>query len=58
LPTHDQSLLVETIERAVSHARDDRRAIIGVADRVPVDADPDRLASLPGLIGDAWEALS
>jgi hypothetical protein len=58
LGTHDESLLAEAIDRAVRHARDDRQAIIGVADRVPVDADPDRLASLPGLIRDAWGAMS
>jgi hypothetical protein len=58
LATHDQRLLIEAIEGAVSHVRDDRRAIIGVADRVPVDADPDRLASLPDLIGDAWGRIS
>ena len=44
----------EEFERAVREAAAmaaaDRRTIIGIADRVPVDADLDRLMAMPALI--------
>jgi hypothetical protein len=54
VPTHGRSALEEAVRRIVEEMGNDRRAIVGVADRVPVDADPERLAALPGLIAGAW----
>ena len=38
------------VTQAVREAREDGRAILGVADRVPVDADLERLRAVPALI--------
>lgn len=48
--TYEQDLLSAAVEQAVQEARGDGRIILGVADRVPVSADVDRLKALPGLI--------
>ena len=48
----------EDFEAAVSHAvkeaRVDRRTILGIADRVPVDAELERLEVIPTLIEQSW----
>jgi hypothetical protein len=58
LGTHDRALFEDAVRRAVADAKGDERAILGIADRVPVDADLERLAALPDLVRDAWAALS
>lgn len=53
LPTHDQASLEAAVQQAAQEAGQDGRILIGVADRVPVDADLDRLCALPSLIAQA-----
>ena len=36
---------------AAAEATGDGRMVLGVADRVPVDAEPERLAAIVGLLG-------
>jgi hypothetical protein len=43
LETYDRGAFEAAVERAAREASGDPRAILGVADRVPVDADVDRL---------------
>jgi hypothetical protein len=43
------------VSEVVAQARGDGRIILGVADRVPVQAELDRLQSLPALIDRAWQ---
>ncbi|MGD8626075.1 MAG: uroporphyrinogen decarboxylase family protein [Anaerolineae bacterium] len=43
------------VAEAVTQARGDRRIILGVADRVPTQAELDRLQALPELIDRAWQ---
>ena len=50
LPDFDYGQFKAVVGQAVREATDDGRAIIGVADRVPVHADIDRLKALPDLI--------
>jgi hypothetical protein len=38
------------VAQAVREARGDGRTILGVADRVPVDAELGRLETIPGLV--------
>ena len=53
LPAHSQAAFEAAVHQAVGEAADDPRAILGIADRVPVDADVDRLAALPCLVREA-----
>ena len=48
--TYDQGLFSTSVEQAVREARGDGRMILGVADRVPVNASPERLKALPELV--------
>jgi hypothetical protein len=50
LDIHDRESFRMAALQGVSMARGDRRMLLGVADRVPVDADLGRLRSLAGLI--------
>ena len=54
IDSHEQAAFEDAVQRAVQEARGDGRMILGVADRIPVDAGLDRLQELPRLI----EALS
>jgi hypothetical protein len=47
LSTYDREAYEAAVRQAVQEASRDPRAILGVADRVPVDADVDRLAKPP-----------
>jgi hypothetical protein len=42
------------VSHAVKEARVDRRTILGIADRVPVDAELERLEVIPTLIEQSW----
>ncbi len=53
LPTHGEEEFRAAVRAAVRQARTLDRTLIGVADRVPADALPERLESLPGLIVEA-----
>jgi hypothetical protein len=46
LNTYDREAYGDAVERAVREASGDARTILGVADRVPVDADLDRLQAI------------
>jgi hypothetical protein len=46
MPMHDLSVLIESIEEAKAFAATDNRAIIGIADHVPVDAEFSRLKEI------------
>ena len=50
LDTYDPASFEAAMAQAVSEASAGRRMIIGVADRVPVNADLSRLEAIPGLI--------
>lgn len=50
LPTHDQAAFEAAVWEAAQYAATDPRVLIGIADRVPVDADLARLRALPRLI--------
>ncbi len=49
-PSHGPDEFEAAVRQAAADARGDRAAILGVADRVPVDADLERLAAIPGLL--------
>ena len=49
--THDREEFEAAVVSAAQEAAGDRRMILGVADRVPVDADLGRLEAIPDLIG-------
>jgi hypothetical protein len=53
LDTHERERLEQVVKQAVRDAREDARTILGVADRVPVNADIDRLQAIPGWIEQA-----
>jgi hypothetical protein len=53
LETHDRGQFEHAVVQATREAREDSRAILGVADRVPVDADLSRLEAIPELIRQA-----
>jgi uroporphyrinogen-III decarboxylase len=53
LDTHDRADFEAAVRQAARQAAQDPRAIVGVSDRVPVDADLDRLCALPGLVAQA-----
>lgn len=50
LPTHDQAAFETAVAQAAWQAARDPRVLIGIADRVPVDADITRLRALPHLL--------
>jgi hypothetical protein len=50
LDQHSQPAFEQAIRQAVAEAGQDNRIILGIADRMPVDAEQDRLEALPGLI--------
>ncbi|MBT3346603.1 MAG: hypothetical protein HN712_04460 [Gemmatimonadetes bacterium] len=50
LVTTDQETFEAAVATAVGEASDDGRVILGVADRVPVDAEPERLAAISDLV--------
>jgi hypothetical protein len=50
LDTHDQARFEAAVRQAVREARENGRMVLGVADRVPVDADLERLKMIPALI--------
>jgi hypothetical protein len=50
LPDFDPSHFEQIVAQAAREAAHDTRAILGIADRVPVDADIDRLRRIPLLI--------
>jgi hypothetical protein len=50
LAAHDQDQFENEVQSAVAAARGDRRAILGVADAVPVAANVDRLRALSELV--------
>lgn len=47
---HDWSSFERAVRQATQEARQDSRIILGIADRVPVTAELDRLEALPALI--------
>lgn len=51
LEMHDTQAFEAAVAQAVQEARDDGRMILGVADRVPVNADLDRLKAIPAMVG-------
>jgi hypothetical protein len=51
--THEVEAFEAAVRQAVQEAKGDRRVILGVADRVPVNAELSRLAAIPGLIEEA-----
>jgi hypothetical protein len=53
LPTHDQAAFEAAVAQTAQQAAQDPQAIIGISDRVPVDAEPDRLRALSTLIAQA-----
>ncbi|ACN17404.1 hypothetical protein HRM2_43480 [Desulforapulum autotrophicum HRM2] len=53
ISTHTESELMESIQEAIAHVRQDNRMIIGIADRVPVDCDFSRLQTTAKLIAAA-----
>ena len=50
---HEEEAFEAAVRAAVREAQGDPRMILGVADRVPVEAELSRLAALPSLIADA-----
>jgi hypothetical protein len=48
--TYEEELFMTTVQQAVREAGRDGRMVLGVADRVPVDAELSRLKALPALI--------
>lgn len=53
LDVYDRHRFEAAVIQAVQEARGDNRMILGVADRVPVDAELSRLEAIPLLIGQA-----
>ena len=53
LSDFDYAQFEAVVAQAVREAANDGRSIVGVADRVPVSADPARLQALPALIAQA-----
>jgi hypothetical protein len=51
LATHSQADFEAAVKEAAEEALGDTRMILGIADKVPVDAELERLQSLPALIG-------
>jgi hypothetical protein len=55
--TYDEEQFLAAIKQCVQDASGDGRMILGVADRVPVQADISRLKALPGLVQQALMTL-
>jgi hypothetical protein len=53
LGTHDEDTFHRAAQQAAEQASGDPRAIIGVADRVPVEAEADRLIELAQMVSEA-----
>lgn len=53
LPDWDEARFQAAVTQAVQEAQADRRAILGVADVVPIDADIARLQAIPALLAAA-----
>ncbi|MBD3306007.1 hypothetical protein GF339_06465, partial [candidate division KSB3 bacterium] len=53
LPTHDEKAFESTVKRAIQEAQADTRMMLGIADRVPPNADLKRLETIPKLIQEA-----
>jgi hypothetical protein len=53
LPTHPREEFQAAVGQAAREALGDRRMILGVADRVPVDAELSRLQAIPALVDQA-----
>jgi hypothetical protein len=51
--THEEEAFEAAVRQAVQEAKEDERMILGVADRVPANAELERLAAIPGLIKEA-----
>ena len=51
--THDRNAFEAAVQQAAQEARSDSRMVLGVADRVPVDAELSRLEAIPSLIEQA-----
>ena len=54
LANHPQPEFEAAVVQTVQEAAEDARMIVGVADRVPVDAELSRLEAIPELVGRAW----
>jgi hypothetical protein len=50
LATHDRQEFEDSVRQAVRETTGDGRTILGVADRVPVGAELDRLLAIPALV--------
>ena len=50
LQTHDRSEFEAAVTQTASTAREDGHVLLGIADRVPADADLDRIQAIPELI--------
>lgn len=55
IPTHTESELMAPLQEAIAHVRQDNRMILGIADRVPVDCDFQRLKTVIKRIAAAAE---
>jgi len=56
LAAHSQAEFEAGVMQAAREALGDGRMLLGVADRVPVDAELGRLEAIPGLVERAWSA--
>ncbi|NIO42659.1 MAG: hypothetical protein GTO41_22445, partial [Burkholderiales bacterium] len=55
LAAHDRAKFESAVTRAVQESRGDSRVILGVADRVPIDAELSRLKAIPALVEKALQ---
>jgi hypothetical protein len=46
LPAHERPVFEAAVKEAMAHVREDPRSLLGVADRVPVEAEIDRLEAI------------
>jgi len=53
ITTHEETELINCVEEVISHAKQDGRVIIGVADRVPVEYEIFRLKTVADMIAAA-----
>ena len=49
--THEMAKLEEAVARAADEAKEDGRMILGIADRVPVEADLERVTAVSEMVG-------
>lgn len=54
LPPTTQAEFEATVRQAAQQAKECGRVVLGVADKVPVEADLERLKAIPELISQAW----